>query len=183
MAIDKRKYISKFIDEGLENLSLIESLVFDIKDGISVDDDLATLLRALHTLKGTSRMLEFRQIENLSHSLEGVFIALREKRIGFSENAVKLILSSLDILKSAFSVIQETNEDTIEIQEYEKNLISLAANEEFSVLETDRRTGKQADVTSDAKQSIQENFSIKNEKTPDLIESSNSREKSRKDTK
>ena len=158
MAINKSKYISRFIDEGLENLTLIESLVFDIKDGISVEDDLATLLRALHTLKGTSRMLEFKRIENLSHSLESVFVALREKRIGFSDNSMKLILSSLDTLKKAFSLIKETNNDTIEIQEYTKNLLSLAANDEFSLVETDKHLKEHLTSTD------------KNEKTPLILQ-------------
>jgi chemotaxis protein histidine kinase CheA/CheY-like chemotaxis protein len=138
MAIDREKFIKKYIDEGLEILSRVETLVFDIKNGISVEDDLATLLRALHTLKGTSRMLEFKRIEELSHSLESVFVAIREQRIGFSENALKLILSSLDILKYGFSVLQNTKDDNIEINEYVKNLSLLSANEEYSLPITEK---------------------------------------------
>jgi len=135
MAIDKEKYIKKFIDEGLENIALVETLIFDIKDGVSIEDDLATLLRSLHTLKGTSRMLEFKRVEDLSHSLESVFVALREQRVGFSENALKLILSSLDILKAAFENMRKTNKDTVEIQDHVKNLALLASNDDFTVPE------------------------------------------------
>jgi len=138
MAIDKDKFIKKYIDEGLEILSTVESLIFDIKDGVSVEDDLATLLRSLHTLKGTSRMLEFKRIEELSHSLESVFVAIREQRIGFSENALKLILSSLDILKDGINVIQNTKDDSIEIGEYVKNLSLLASGDEYSLPKTEK---------------------------------------------
>ncbi|MDR0502632.1 MAG: response regulator [Treponema sp.] len=137
MAIDKNKYISKYVDEGLENITLIESLIFDIKDGISVEDDLSTLLRSLHTLKGTSRMLEFIHIEALCHCMESVFVAVREQRIGISDNAVKLILASLDLLKSGLAVIQQTNEDSIEEGEYVKNLALLASNDDFILPKTD----------------------------------------------
>jgi len=140
MAIDKEKFIKKYIDEGLEILSKVETLIFDIKNGISVEDDLATLLRALHTLKGTSRMLEFKRIEELSHALESVFVAIREQRIGFSENALKLVLSSLDVLKEGFNVLQNTKEDNIDIAEYVKNLSLLAANEEYSLPKTEKTT-------------------------------------------
>ncbi|MCL2719823.1 MAG: response regulator [Treponema sp.] len=133
MAIDKEKYIRKFVDEGLENISLVESLVFDIKDGISVDDDLATVLRALHTLKGSSRMLEFKRLEELTHSLENVFVALREQRIGFSENIVKLVLSSLDLLKSGFVELLQTKNDDIDVNEFVKNLNLVSSNEEFTI--------------------------------------------------
>jgi len=138
MAIDREKFIKKYIDEGLEILSTVESLIFDIKDGVSVEDDLATLLRSLHTLKGTSRMLEFKRIEELSHCLESVFVAIREQRIGFSENALKLILSSLDVLKDGINVLQNTKDDNIEISEYVKNLTLLAAGEEYSLPKTEK---------------------------------------------
>ena len=70
MAIDKGKYTKKYIDEGMEIITLVETLVLDIKDGVSVEDDLQTILRSLHTLKGSSRMLDYKRIEELSHSLE-----------------------------------------------------------------------------------------------------------------
>jgi len=137
MTIDKGKYTGRYITEGLENIGLVESLVFDIKEGVSVEDDLATLLRALHTLKGSSRMLEFKRIEELCHHLEGVFIALKEHRISFSENAVNLVLAAVDLIKSGFAAIQSTKEDAIETHDYIKNLSLLAGNEEFTVLKRD----------------------------------------------
>jgi chemotaxis protein histidine kinase CheA/ActR/RegA family two-component response regulator len=137
MAIDREKYIKKYVDEGFELISLVETLIFDIKDGISVEDDLQGLLRALHTLKGSSRMLDFKHIEELSHSVESVFVAYKEQRIGLSENAVKLVLSAIDMIISGFKAIQETKNDGIDIQELIKNLALLASNEEFSLIKND----------------------------------------------
>jgi chemotaxis protein histidine kinase CheA/ActR/RegA family two-component response regulator len=133
MAIDREKYISKYVDEGIEIIALIEGLVFDIKDGIAVEDDLAILLRDLHTLKGSSRMLEFKRIEAMSHALESVFVAIKEQRIGTTENTVKLILAALDIIKLGFGAVQRTKDDSIEIQECIQALNALAENEEFTV--------------------------------------------------
>jgi chemotaxis protein histidine kinase CheA/ActR/RegA family two-component response regulator len=128
------KFIQQYIDEGLEILTNIETYIFKVKDGASTEDDNTTaLLRALHTLKGTSRMLEFKRIEELSHSLESVFIAMRDKQITFSDNAIKLIFSSLDLLKSGFSVLQASKNDNIEIDDYVKNLLLLANNKKFSL--------------------------------------------------
>jgi len=145
MAIDKDKYIGKYIIEGLENIGLVETLIIDIKDGISVEDDLATLLRALHTLKGSSRMLEFKRIEELSHSLESVFVAFREQRIGLSENAVNLILASVDLVKSGLNSIKTTKNDSVEIHDYIRNLSLLAANEEFTVIKPEKKQAETAE--------------------------------------
>ena len=140
MAIDREKYIPKYVDEGLECIAQSEGLLFDIKDGISVDDDLATLLRALHTLKGTSRMLEFKRIEELTHSLESVFIAFKEQRIGLTTNAVKLILAVLDLIKRGIGLVQHSKDDGIEIEEHVKQLNALAANDEFTIPEIEAET-------------------------------------------
>ena len=79
MGIDKTKYTAKFAEEGLDNIRTVETLLFEVKDGGSVQDDIVTLMRSLHSLKGSARMLEFIDIETLSHLLESVFAALKEK--------------------------------------------------------------------------------------------------------
>ena len=133
MAINREKYIGKFIEEGIENIAVVESLIFEVRNGTSPDDDLATLLRALHTLKGSARMLEFPRIEILSHALESVFVAVKEQRIGLSDSALRLILAALDTLKIGLGTIQNTKNDDIDIRAFEKELAALAANEEFLV--------------------------------------------------
>jgi chemotaxis protein histidine kinase CheA len=133
MALAREKYTGKFIEEARDNIGTVESLIFDIRDGISLEDDLATLLRALHTLKGSSRMLEFKRIELLSHSLESVFIALKEQRINLSDAGVKLTMSSLDALREGLRRIQDTGEDAVDTGFFERELAAMAANEEFSL--------------------------------------------------
>jgi chemotaxis protein histidine kinase CheA len=119
-----------------------------------VEDDLATLLRALHTLKGSSRMLEFKRIETLSHALESVFIAVREQRIGLTDNAMRLILAALDSLRTGFAAIQTTKDDTIDIQVLEKELAALSVNEEFTVPASPQ--GKTAAEVLDTLESVEE---------------------------
>ncbi|MDR1955283.1 MAG: hybrid sensor histidine kinase/response regulator [Treponema sp.] len=133
MGINKEKYTGKFIDEGLEHIATIETLLFDVKDGGSLEDDFACLLRALHTLKGSARMLEFSRIEALTHALESVFIGVKEQRVPFSDKAIRLSLASLDLLKTAFASIQKTKTDAIETSAFEQELSALAANEDFTI--------------------------------------------------
>ncbi|MDR1307469.1 MAG: response regulator [Treponema sp.] len=133
MAIDKSKYIGKFVDEGFENISVVETLLFEIKEGGSVQDDLVTLMRALHTLKGSARMLEFKQIEGLSHALESVFAALKEERIHLSDQAVRLILAGTDELKAGLSSVKAEAGDAIDAAVFQKELSALAASEDFTV--------------------------------------------------
>ncbi|MDR0721672.1 MAG: response regulator [Treponema sp.] len=133
MGINKEKYIGKFIDEGIENIAAVEALLFDMKEGGSLEDDFVILLRSLHTLKGSARMLEFIHIEAVAHALESVFIAVKEQRVRFSDKALRLSLASLDLLKAAFASIQQSKTDAIETQAFEQELAALAANEDFTI--------------------------------------------------
>jgi chemotaxis protein histidine kinase CheA len=116
----------------------VEALLFEVKGGGSIEDDLVTLLRALHTLKGSARMLEFKQIETLSHAMESVFVALKEQRISLTDAAVRLALASLDELKTGLETVRNTKTDGIETAPFEKELAALAANEEFTIPKTSR---------------------------------------------
>jgi len=142
MAIDKSKYIGKFTDEGLENISVVESLLFEIREGYSAQDDLVTLMRALHTLKGSARMLEFKSIETLAHAMETVFSALKEERITLGDNAVRLLLAGLDELKTGIHLIKSGKADEIRAGIFQKELLALSANEDFAI--PDRIQGEAA---------------------------------------
>jgi len=133
MAIDKSKYIGKFVDEGLENISMVETLLFEIKEGSSAQDDLVTLMRALHTLKGSARMLEFKEVETLSHALETVFIALKDERISINDKAVRLLLAGLEEVKTGVNQIKAGEAENIRTADFQKELAALSANEEYTI--------------------------------------------------
>jgi len=134
MALDKNKYIVKFAEEGLDNIAIAETLLFELKEGSSGRDDIATLMRALHTLKGSSRMLEFKNIELISHAVETVFIALKEERISLNDKAIRLLFAGLDEIKKGINKIKSGGSDEeIRAEIFQKELISLSSNEDFEL--------------------------------------------------
>jgi len=137
MAVDKSRYINQFAEEGIENISAVQKLLFEIKEGTSVQDDLVTLMRALHTLKGSARMLEFKNIETVSHALETAFASLKEERISLNDKAIKLILAGLDEIKAGIEKVKSGEKDDIRAPVFQKELSSLAANEEYAIPEAD----------------------------------------------
>ena len=157
MAIDKSRYIGQFVEEGLENASVVEVLLFEIKQGAgSAGDEIVTIMRSLHTLKGSARMLEFKNIESLSHSLETVFTSIKEERIYLNDNAVRLILSALDELKAAFNKVKAGETDDIRAALFEKELSALCANEDYTIPEPEAsaKTDAAEVVLSSVKQSF-----------------------------
>ncbi|MCL2044373.1 MAG: hybrid sensor histidine kinase/response regulator [Treponema sp.] len=131
--INRAKYIAQFAEEGHENIQKVESLLFDIKEGVSVQDDIITLMRALHTLKGSARMLDLKDIESLSHLMETVFTSLKEERITLNDKAVRLILTALDELTAGINSVKAGEQSGIRTAVFEKELSALSANEEFNL--------------------------------------------------
>jgi chemotaxis protein histidine kinase CheA len=129
--INKSKYIKQFTDEAYENIAVVESLLIKTREGGSVQEDITGLMRALHTLKGSSRMLDFLNIEILSHALETVFISLRDERISINDRAIRLLLAGLDELKSGIDKVKVDGNDDFDADFLTNELAALAANEEF----------------------------------------------------
>jgi chemotaxis protein histidine kinase CheA len=133
LKVDKSKHIGKFAREALENVSVIETLLFEVKSGTSVSDDLSSLMRALHQIKTSARMLEFNQIEGLSRSLETVFQSVEEERISLNDKAVKLILASIDALRKGIENAQSGGKDIRPAEVFQKELSALSANEDYEI--------------------------------------------------
>ena len=159
--IDKSKYIPRFVEEGFENITTAETLLFEIKESTSLQDDIITLMRALHTLKGSARMLEFREIESLVHSLETVFTALKEERIHLNDKAVRLLLSGFDevetgIQKIKSGQVKSGEKENIRTGLFIKELEALSANEDYDVPVPAVITPDAAMLTKDHKSLSQE---------------------------
>ena len=92
MALDKSAFIANYLDEVTEQLASMDASILALKDDPGRDDALASLLRALHTVKGSSRMLKFNAMESLAHGLENVFKGIKEGRFDITRDIVRLVL-------------------------------------------------------------------------------------------
>ena len=91
MAITREAFIDNYLDELRENLEVVDAGILKLKNDPENVDELAQFLRALHTIKGSSRMLKFNRIEKLSHGLENVFKGLQEKRYTITKTLIQLV--------------------------------------------------------------------------------------------
>ncbi len=118
MAISKSKFINKFLDELKENTQSLENGIISLKKNPDDSEEINNLLRALHTIKGSSRMMNFPNLEKIAHALENIIKGLKEKRFLINNNLVQWIFISGDILRIIGNQIKETEED--EFQHTEK---------------------------------------------------------------
>jgi two-component system chemotaxis sensor kinase CheA len=99
---DKSEFVQYFRDETDELLQQIDSDLLRLEafiDSDTIDPEIVnSLFRALHTIKGSAGMLEYRAVSSLAHSLESVFDLLRKDRIPLSESFVDLLFEGRDLM-------------------------------------------------------------------------------------
>lgn len=98
-----------FIDfekDSIETLATVENNL----DEKPNEKKLAKMKRDLHSLKGSARYLEFRNISSLANSLEDILQKIQEGETRWDEAAVKEMKTKLDSIRVELESIREINE-------------------------------------------------------------------------
>jgi two-component system chemotaxis sensor kinase CheA len=118
MPIDRAAFIENYVDETRENLRRIDDGVVRLKKDPENQDELGSILRALHTIKGSSRMLKFRTMEQVAHGTESVFKGIREQRYALSSPLMRLVFFGGDLLRRGVESILKAGTDDMDIAPY-----------------------------------------------------------------
>jgi len=90
-----------YIFESTQNIEQLELLILETEKTGYTPAAINEIFRIMHTIKGSSAMMLFNNISNLSHNLEDVFYYLREKKpqnIDYSTLS-DLVLECVDFIK------------------------------------------------------------------------------------
>ncbi len=132
MAINRDAFIDQYCSELEENIQSIDNTIILLKKDPENQEELHRMLRVLHTIKGSSRMLKFETMEKISHGLENVFKGVKENRFSISPSLVKLVFITTDFLKKGVSSIRQVKNDTLEVTQLLKTYERAAANEPYT---------------------------------------------------
>ncbi|WP_447957062.1 hybrid sensor histidine kinase/response regulator [Vreelandella sp. EE7] len=78
MALDITRFIERFVEEAQDQLPRLREGVTALEHGGHRPQAINALFRAVHTLKGSSRMLRLEAISTLTHAMEELLGALRD---------------------------------------------------------------------------------------------------------
>ena len=115
--IDKVGLISDFCEEAWENLQLGENLLIELENNPNSTELVNKLFRAVHTIKGGSRLIEIRKIESLSHELENVLDAVRAGRSQLNENLIDVALECVKRIRLITDEVAHRGPITIKVND------------------------------------------------------------------
>ena len=116
MSFDKKEFIESFLEESTERLNSISS---DIEKLIKSPEDKDlhnSILRNLHTIKGSARMLDFNNIEEIAHRFEDLFKSISIDNADISEHFIKLTNYLVEYLFKMMDKVKETDSDSMDIK-------------------------------------------------------------------
>lgn len=132
MPFSRDSFIDDYISEMNDHLDDVSNAVFDLKKTPENIPLITEILRHLHTIKGSSRMLDFLTMETLSHGLEDVYKSILEERFEFNDNLVKLSIAVIECMKRILVKIQNDRDDKADVSIFVETMEKAVAGLFFS---------------------------------------------------
>lgn len=114
MPFDREQFIVNYTQETEENIREAEGIVVQLRKEPDNEELLAKVLRLLHTVKGSSRMLNFDTVEKISHGLESLLKAVQDGRMQIDEPFAGLFFAATDTIDAALKKIHRSGEDLVD---------------------------------------------------------------------
>lgn len=115
MQFSKDSFTEGFIQETQDHLDSINNLIISLRKDPKDKESLNELLRDVHTIKGTSRILGYKTIEQITHGIEDVFKGLREEKYELTDNIARLSFETSKCIERCLKKIKSDGNDEIEI--------------------------------------------------------------------
>ncbi len=125
MKFDRSLFIGKFSAEAEEHLQKLNEGILQLERGEADADPstssgqalMADILRAAHTLKGSARMMGFKEINQVAHKLEDLLLEIKEERLAATGAVCDLLFRALDTMDAARQAIVEGREGEVAVKE------------------------------------------------------------------
>ncbi len=130
MSIDVSQFYQTFFEESLEGLDSMEAALLGLDTGAVDLDAIHAIFRAAHSIKGGSATFGFTQMAEFTHVMETLLDEMREGRREVTQEAVNLLLNSVDLLREMIEAAQAgTTVDEAQVGEVQRRLEAMLHGE------------------------------------------------------
>jgi two-component system chemotaxis sensor kinase CheA len=112
--VDSNQYRQLFIEEAREHIDALTKLLLTLEKDQQNIEIVNMLFRSAHTLKGSSGMMGYNDLQELTHAMEDIFDDMRKGNVP-SSNLISVLLECVDALSSKLENIQNMVEKEIDV--------------------------------------------------------------------
>lgn len=110
MAIDMEQFKTTFIEESIEGLEIMETVLLEMEPGSSDSEAIDNIFRAAHSIKGGSATFGFDDIAHFTHVVETLLDEIRDGRRELTQEAIALFLHSVDCIRDMLDASKSDSE-------------------------------------------------------------------------
>jgi len=107
MSIDMAQFHQVFFEESFEGLDIMESGLLNMQPGAVDSEEINSIFRAAHSIKGGAGTFGFMDISGFTHVMETLLDEMRDGRREVTAEAVDALLQSVDILRDMLTKSQD----------------------------------------------------------------------------
>ncbi|WP_020675984.1 hybrid sensor histidine kinase/response regulator [Geopsychrobacter electrodiphilus] len=118
MGVLQDSIFSCFVEEATEHLNVLESGLLEMEGVGSVGaEDMESLFRAAHTLKGAASLVKMASVGQVAHRMEDLFEAVRDRKLVVSPMQIDALLFALDQIKELIRFKVDGQEEPVEVMD------------------------------------------------------------------
>lgn len=104
--MEVNEYLDVFIEESKEHIQSLNDHLLELEKSPENIEIINEIFRSAHTLKGMSATMGYQDLANLTHNMENVLDAVRNKKLTLNVDTIDVIFNAVDALESmVFDII------------------------------------------------------------------------------
>ncbi len=127
--IDLSQFYQVFFEEAGENLDRMEQLLLEVDIEAADDEELNSIFRCAHSVKGGAATFGFTDVAELTHQMETLLDKLRRHELAPTTAMVDVLLASGDALRAQLARHQGASTEVVDTTELLFNIRALVAGE------------------------------------------------------
>ncbi len=113
MKFDRTQFIQKFISETRENLQALNDGILKLEKNPAELTALPELMRIIHTVKGSAKMLNIVPIASVAHAFEEALLSIHKLRLSLQPTMADTLLQGVDLMGTALGALSSGQENAI----------------------------------------------------------------------
>ncbi|WP_088069493.1 chemotaxis protein CheA [Gottfriedia luciferensis] len=145
--MEMNQYLDLFIDESREHLQNINENLLELEKNPTNLAIVNEIFRSAHTLKGMSATMGYEDLASLTHQMENVLDAIRNKKIEVSSSILDVVFQSIDDLEAMVESISTGGDGKRNVSEVVRKLEAIEKGTDIVVEETNGQENQSDQLT------------------------------------
>ena len=140
MSIDMEQFHQVFFEESFEGLDIMETGLLNLDNGEADNEEINTIFRAAHSIKGGSGTFGFQNIADFTHIMETLLDEVRDGIRELTHEGINILLKSVDCLRMMMTAASDGGDvDEQEVKTNYDALQTILGSDESAAVENETK--------------------------------------------